>query len=208
MVAGDNIVLVTELIKGAELLKVIQNRVSIDVPFNPHLIIAQLIMTLEYLHNQNIVYRDIKAENIMLDENGNVKLIDFGLSSYKPYRNAKLSSKIGTPLFFAPEMIMGRKYDEAIDWYGLGLLMYEVLTKRIPFEGYRKSNLVRVITRGFDCPDSLDSKACDLIQKLAHRNPEKRLGIKNIREIKGHPWLSGIDWSSLNQQVWEYQRSN
>lgn len=228
MIDGENVILVMELIQGAELLKVIQKKTfsshshspshshshspshsSIPpIPFNPHLITAQLILTLEYLHRQNIVYRDMKAENIMLDEKGNTKLVDFGLSLFKPYRTAKLSGRIGTPLFLAPEMISGKRYDEAIDWYGLGLLIYEMLTKRATFEDYKRSNLEKVIPRGFTCPDDLDELACDLIQKLAHRNPAKRLGLGNIREIKNHPWLAEINWNMLEDQIINYQEDN
>lgn len=158
----------------------------------------EIILGLEYLHNQGIIHRDIKPENVLLDKDGHAKLTDFGLS--KVGGAAKTFSNVGTPLYTAPEIINCKNgYDRMVDFWALGCLVYEMLHGKQPFEERSIEVLNRRIREGnYDPIDpSLDHDARDLIQKLLIVNPEKRLGAKGIHEIKAHPFFSGLEWSDI-----------
>ena len=159
--------------------------------------ILELVLAIEFLHKKNMIYRDLKPENILLDEKGHVKLTDFGLSKILEEDNEKTFTICGTPQYLAPEVLLKKGYDKAVDWWSLGCVMYEMLSGRLPFCIKRGMKLTqKIYERGVEYPKSLTNEAIDLIQKLLVVDPQKRLGQgpNGSDEIKKHPFFKGVNW--------------
>ena len=159
--------------------------------------ILELVLALECLHKHNMVYRDLKPENILLDEKGHVKLTDFGLSKILETESDKAFTICGTPQYLAPEVLLKKGYDKAVDWWSLGCVMYEMLTGRLPFPIKRGIKLnTKLYERGVDFPSILTKEAKDLIQKLLIVDPTARLGSgpNGSEAIKNHSFFKGVNW--------------
>ena len=159
--------------------------------------ILELVLAIEFLHKKNMIYRDLKPENILLDEKGHVKLTDFGLSKILDEDNEKTFTICGTPQYLAPEVLLKKGYDKAVDWWSLGCVMYEMLSGRLPFcikRGMKLSQ--KIYEKGVEYPKNLTKEAQDLIQKLLVVDPQKRLGQgpNGSDEIKNHPFFKGVNW--------------
>lgn len=165
---------------------------------------AEIILALIHLHEQGIVYRDLKPENIMLDVDGHVKLADFGLA--KEGVTSELNgtyTMCGTPEYLPPEILNRAGHGTAVDWWNLGMVIYEMLTGRPPWYTQDRQELFNRL-RGADLafPQGLSPEAMNLIEGLLMRDPAKRLGAIDVREITYHPFFSEIDWNLLyNRQV-------
>lgn len=160
---------------------------------------AQIVLALEYLHKMNVIYRDLKPENVLLDHNGNVRLTDFGLSKENVDGiDSGAHSFCGTPEYLAPEVLNRTGHGRAVDWWSLGALLYEMLTGLPPFYCRDRNILFEKIRKGeLDYPDYLSSDAIDLLSKLLTRDPRFRLGCGDASEIKAHPFFHPVDWKSL-----------
>ena len=154
---------------------------------------------MEHLHKNKIIYRDLKPENILIAEDGYLKLTDFGLSKLLEENEDKTKSICGTPDYLAPEMFTKQGYTKMVDWWALGVLIYEMLIGIPPF--YSKSNLdlfYAIRNKSVKFPSYISKKAKNLIIKLLRKNPNERLGSKNdSEEIKNHIWFSSINWDQL-----------
>lgn len=148
---------------------------------------TQLISALEYIHKNNIVHRDIKPENLLLKENNQLTLIDFGLSNQ--YNSGQmLQTPCGSPCYAAPEMITGRRYNPfLVDIWSSGIVLYAMVCGYLPFEGKNNDVLYKKVCEGkFEIPERLSSSCKDLIKKILTINPQKRI---HIEDIKHHPFL-------------------
>ena len=150
-------------------------------------IMRQLISAIYYLHNLNppIIHRDIKPENILLTNNLNVKLTDFGWSNYIDYEGEQRSTICGTPIYLAPEMIQGIGHDEHVDIWCLGVLLFELLTGTQPFIGQNRNLLLDNIIKVnivWPTPPKLpmDPDAKDLISKILKKKPKERISLENM----------------------------
>ena len=153
-------------------------------------IFQQVLSSLEYLHKNNICHRDIKPENILLDEYGDAKLSDFGLSK-KFEKSEFLKTPCGSPLYAAPERLSGKPYNgKKIDIWSLGISLYTMVCGELPFDVDDENDmktLVYKITNGvYTIPDNVSSEFKDLISKILEINPDKRI---NIDDIKKHSWV-------------------
>lgn len=162
---------------------------------------ASVILALEEIHNNGVVYRDLKPENLLLDNEGFIKVTDFGLS--KLIGDTRTFTVCGTPHYLAPEIIQGTGHGKTVDLWCLGVLIYEMLAGRPPF--YRpgeRGDHMRLYRRITCCdyqPSSMFSEASwDLIQRLLQFKPSSRLGHTNGR-LRQHQWFAGIDWSALER---------
>jgi protein-serine/threonine kinase len=159
--------------------------------------VMELVLALESLHKNNMVYRDLKPENILLDAKGHVKITDFGLSKILETESDKAFTICGTPQYLAPEVIKKKGYDKAVDWWSLGCVMYEMLTGKIPFPIKKGVKLnMRLYEQIVNYPSFLDKHAKDFMQKLLVLNPIERLGSgpNGTNDIKSHPYFKGINW--------------
>ena len=164
---------------------------------------AQIALALEYLHSKGIVYRDLKPENILMDEQGYLRLADFGMAK-KLKDDEKAMSFCGTPEYLAPEIITMEGHDKNADWWSFGILLFEMLCGLPPFyvENLDKMyELIKTSSVKFPKRINLSEDAKDIIRKLLEKNPKKRLGSqRGIEEIKEHPFFQSIDFSLIEQK--------
>jgi len=162
---------------------------------------AEICLGIEHLHLMGIIYRDIKPENILLDLEGHIRLTDFGLSKEGLMGKDKTKTFCGTPEYLAPEVLAGGGYTIAVDWWGFGALIYEMLTGWTPFYEKDVQKMYQLkISRKIGVPDYVDPDAKDLLIRLLERNPERRL--TDPIQIKKHPWFATIDWEKLyNKEI-------
>ena len=165
---------------------------------------AQIALGIGYLHDKNIVHRDLKLENIMIDETGYLKLIDFGLAKIIDGSGVAMSF-CGTPEYLAPEMITQKGHDKNIDWWGLGILIYEMLVGVTPFFSRSRNNLLRNIKNAkVIFPDRKKYKIqysdefMDIVMKLLAKDKTERLGFgAGAEEVLDHPWFKDIELKLL-----------
>ncbi len=164
--------------------------------------IVGILMGLNDLHSNSVIYRDLKPENILLDLNGHIKLCDFGLAKYRDGPTLSRECLCGTQPFLSPEMIANREYDFKIDYYALGVIAYELVVGNLPFVDKNSQALFKKISETqAPIPNDLSTSAQDFLSRLLCKDPEERLGSKNgIQEILAHPWLKEIDLKGLKSR--------
>ena len=165
---------------------------------------AQILVAMGYLHANSIVHRDLKPENVLITETGYAKLADFGLAKFLQ-QNQETKSFCGTAEYLAPEILDQTGHSFSVDWWTLGVLIYEMITGRPPFMHQNHHKLGQLIRQGqiifphpvrHGIPMSGDVK--DIITKLLSRDPKQRLGSKrDADDLVNHPWFSDIDWEAL-----------
>ncbi|EEQ97130.1 protein kinase, putative [Perkinsus marinus ATCC 50983] len=160
---------------------------------------CEVLLGLEYLHSQNVLYRDLKPENVLLDLDGHVRLTDFGLSK-ESKAASQLTSFVGTAGYLSPEMIKREGHGKPLDFYCLGCLVYVMLTGSLPhFQGNWDEMFARRVTgESLTYPPWVSAAARDMCDRLLEADPKTRLGSrKGAREIKDHPWVKSMDWEKL-----------
>uniref|UniRef100_A0A8C9H7A3 Non-specific serine/threonine protein kinase n=1 Tax=Piliocolobus tephrosceles TaxID=591936 RepID=A0A8C9H7A3_9PRIM len=166
---------------------------------------CEIILALQYLHELNIIYRDLKPENVLIDEQGHIKLTDFGLSKEGITGSNSAKSLCGTPEYLAPEIIDKTGHGKAVDWWSLGIMLYEMLAGSLPFSGKNRSDLFEKIkNKKVTYPCSFSAAVVDLLKKLFEKNPKKRLGygIKDAEDIKNHIFFKNVNWDDvLNKKI-------
>ena len=189
------IFIVTEYCRDGEILK---NILELEEPYEePRAcqIFTQILSALEYLHNNNISHRDIKLENMLLDEYGDAKLTDFGLSkSFKG--DIDFNESAGSPMYAAPEVLLGQPHKGYIsDIWSLGICLYVMVCGDFPFISENMRDYIQsVAINKFELPEYVSPLFIDLINKILAKNPKKRL---NIKQIKEHPWLHSFDFNFM-----------
>ncbi|KAA0711724.1 NUAK family SNF1-like kinase 2 [Triplophysa tibetana] len=182
----DKMVIVMEYASGGDLYDYISDKQHMSENEARHLF-RQIVSAVHYCHKNGIVHRDLKLENILLDDNGNIKIADFGLSNL--YQGDKfLQTYCGSPLYASPEIVNGRPYrGPEVDCWSLGVLLYTLVHGAMPFDGHDHKNLVQQISSGDYRKPSKPSDACGLIRWMLMVNPARRA---SLGEIAGHWWLN------------------
>ncbi|KAI9251601.1 kinase-like domain-containing protein [Sporodiniella umbellata] len=197
----ENLFMVMDLMLGGDL------RFQLDLHgrFNElqvRFYIAELILAIGYIHQNNIIHRDIKPENILLNAKGHAHLHDFNIATYlsseRPYR----TSRAGSLPYMAPEILSGQPYTTSVDWWSLGIVLYELLFGKRPFEGSTQAAMERSICKSElnypqEVPISLDCR--HIIEGLLTKDPESRLGHgkQGLERLKKQSWFQGLDWEEM-----------
>ncbi|XP_061033697.1 ribosomal protein S6 kinase alpha-6 isoform X9 [Eubalaena glacialis] len=198
--------LILDFLRGGDVF----TRLSKEVLFTEEDVkfyLAELALALDHLHRLGIVYRDLKPENILLDEIGHIKLTenfgpvhfkDFGLSKESVDQEKKAYSFCGTVEYMAPEVVNRRGHSQSADWWSYGVLMFEMLTGTLPFQGKDRNETMNMILKAkLGMPQFLSAEAQSLLRMLFKRNPANRLGSEGVDEIKRHLFFANIDWNKL-----------
>ncbi|XP_030384055.1 cGMP-dependent protein kinase, isozyme 1 [Scaptodrosophila lebanonensis] len=193
-----------EACMGGEIWTMLRDHGSFD-DNSAQFIAGCVLQAFEYLHSRGIIYRDLKPENLMLDERGYVKLVDFGFSKYIG-NSAKTWTFCGTPEYVAPEIILNKGHDRAVDYWALGVLVHELLNGTPPFGAPDPMQTYNIILKGIDMitfPKHISRWAVHLIKRLCRDVPSERLGYQagGIQDIKKHKWFLGFDWDGLASQL-------
>lgn len=164
--------------------------------------ICEIILGLEFLHKNDIIFRDLKPENVVLTATGHVKLTDFGLSKQSVDESVGNKSFVGSIAYLAPEILKKQNHYKSLDWYLTGLLLYEMIVGQPPYYKNNRKELFENIMNGpLRIPQSMSLEARDLILNLLNRNPKKRLGAgpEDANELKRHAFFKDINWADVEQ---------
>ena len=159
-----------------------------------------MLLAIEYLHSCNIIYRDLKPENVLIDADGYIKITDFGLSKANIHSDTDAKSFCGTPEYLAPEVLARSGYGKSVDWWSFGSIIFEMLSGVPPFYEQDREKLFKSIKYDDpDYPQELSPNCVDLLQGLLKKEVGDRLGCQDngVDDIKNHPWFSIVDWDAL-----------
>eukprot|EP01121_Diplochlamys_sp_Union-15-3_P012294 TRINITY_DN3665_c0_g2_i4.p1 TRINITY_DN3665_c0_g2~~TRINITY_DN3665_c0_g2_i4.p1 ORF type:complete len:350 (-),score=59.09 TRINITY_DN3665_c0_g2_i4:46-1095(-) len=193
----DRIYLLMEYVPGGELFLYIRKYGKLP-PEIVKYYCAEIILIIEHLHNKDIIYRDLKPENILLDVQGHVKLTDFGFAKHVADMTWTMC---GTPDYIAPEVLSGKGHGKAVDWWSLGVLIFEMLAGYPPFTEESTMGLFRKIMEAekLTMPQWFSPEVQDLLRRLLVVDPTRRLGVGK-EDIKLHPFFSDINWQEIKSR--------
>ncbi|XP_052126933.1 neurofilament heavy polypeptide isoform X3 [Frankliniella occidentalis] len=167
---------------------------------------AEIVSGLRFLHKKGIVYRDLKLDNILLDFDGHVRIADFGMCKLQIYLDRTADTFCGTPDYMAPEIIKGQKYNQCVDWWSFGVLLYEMLIGQSPFSGLDEEDLFwSICNEQAHYPRFLSVEARDILVLLLEKDQTKRLGTPECTagDVCHQPFFRSIDWVSLERRQLE-----
>ena len=191
-----NLFMCLEYIVGGELFSHLRRAVKFHNDVT-RFYAAEILLAIEHLHSLNIIYRDLKPENILLDQQGHIKITDFGFAKQIEDRTWTLC---GTPEYLAPEIIQSKGHGKAVDWWALGVLIYEMLSGYPPFYDSSHIGIYEKILAGkIKFHSNIDPMAIDLIQQLLTPDITRRLGNlqRGALDVKMHPWFLHCEWHLL-----------
>jgi protein kinase A len=197
-----NLYMLMEFVNGGELFSVVrsgkrfQNR-------GAKFYATEIILACGHIHSKNIAYRDLKLENVLLDSCGHVKLIDFGFAKVVRTRTYTMC---GTPDYLAPEIINREGHDHCVDWWALGVLIYEMLSGDTPFRGANAAAIYqKALSTQPKFPSSFTENAQSVIAGLLTKSKSRRLGAGNsgAKDVMRHPWFESVDWDKVLQKEYK-----
>jgi serine/threonine protein kinase len=164
---------------------------------------AEVCLALKYFHENGVIYRDLKLDNILLTLDGHIKIADYGLCKEDMWYGSTTSTFCGTPEFMAPEILLDKKYGRAVDWWAFGVLIYQMLLQQSPFRGEDEDEIYDAILADEPLyPIHMPRDSVSILQKLLTREPELRLGSGpgDAQEIMSHAFFKGVNWDDVYQK--------
>ncbi|XP_068688435.1 RAC-gamma serine/threonine-protein kinase-like [Montipora capricornis] len=161
---------------------------------------SEIVLAVKYLHEKKVVYRDLKLENLLLDSDGHIKIADFGLCKEDITHGATTKTFCGTPEYLAPEVLEDNDYGPAVDWWGVGVVMYEMMCGRLPFYNRDHETLFELIlTEDVKFPSRISDRAKNVLSGLLEKNPSRRLGGSpdDAKEVMNHQFFHTINWDDI-----------
>mmetsp|Transcript_18992 Transcript_18992/g.21462 ORF Transcript_18992/g.21462 Transcript_18992/m.21462 type:complete len:383 (-) Transcript_18992:1930-3078(-) len=190
----DKLYMVLDYFNGGELFYHLSKAKKFDEN-QTRFYVAQMVLALEYMHERNIIYRDLKPENVLLDEQGYIKITDFGLSKENIELPNGAKTFCGTPEYLAPEIVLNKGHGKQVDWWALGCITFELLTGLPPYFSKNRQRLYDMILKQpVKFPSYVSSQARSFINGLMEKNLKNRLTAPKIRK---HEFFAGIDWALL-----------
>ena len=199
----DYLYLVMEILPGGNL----RYHLSLQKTFDENqikFIIGCIMIGLKYIHGQKILHRDIKPENLVFDQNGYLRITDFGIAKHYVVNNKKDTS--GTIGYLAPEVLCNVNHNYSIDYYAVGIITYELMYGHRPYLGKNKHEVKQLILTKQakieveDLPEDFSHEIADFINRLIQRKPVNRLGKNDINEVVNHPWFDDFDWDNCSKK--------
>ena len=203
----ENLYLVMDYLSGGDLRFHISRHKKFSEE-QTRFFICGIILSLEYIHSNNIIHRDIKPENLVLEENGYLRVTDFGIAKKNEHRIA-VPSRVetsGTPGYMSPEVMKSLNHSFCADFFAVGVMGYEFMKGERPYNGKNRKEIKEQILKEQveikfeELNENWSRESADFINKLLIREPENRLGYKNINELKEHPWLKYYPWSLIKDK--------
>ncbi|KAJ1335125.1 protein kinase A [Microdochium nivale] len=197
---SKNLYMVMDFVEGGELFSLLRKSGRFPNPV-AKFYAAEVTLALEYLHSKHIIYRDLKPENLLLDRHGHLKITDFGFAKLVPDKTWTLC---GTPDYLAPEVVSNKGYNKSVDWWSLGVLIYEMLCGYTPFwDNSSQMKIYENILRGeVKYPAYVNPDAQNLLERLITADLTKRLGnlYGGPSDVKNHPWFAEVTWERLSRK--------
>ncbi|XP_060862425.1 atypical protein kinase C-like [Metopolophium dirhodum] len=196
---------VMEFVRGGDLLYFMKRKRRLTEN-HARFYTAEISLALNFLHTKGIIYRDLKLENVLLDHEGHIKLADYGLCTNLKWPGEKIDSLCGTANYIAPEIIRFEPYGFSVDWWALGIILYEMLVGKSPFdikevppnEDYNTITFTRILYNPLSIPKYLSGEATCVLKGLLNKNAVDRLGC--FGDVKDCPFFKSIDWKMLEQK--------
>jgi serine/threonine protein kinase len=172
---------------------------------------AEITLGVQFLHQHGILHRDLKLENVLVDSDGHCRISDFGLSKLGLFRHCEARSDCGTPYCMAPELVKNLPYGQGVDWWAVGVMVFEMLTGQPPFyydeeddsdDSVSRQKLNnKIVNDKVNIPDNMKRDAASIVRKLLMKDPKQRLGSNgSVNAVRQHPFFKGIDWKALEEK--------
>ncbi|KAM4540973.1 protein kinase C eta type isoform 1-T1 [Fundulus diaphanus] len=203
----DRLFFVMEFVNGGDLMFHIQKSRKFEEG-RARFYTAEITSALMFLHSKGIIYRDLKLDNVLLDRDGHCKLADFGMCKEGMFEGVATGTFCGTPDYIAPEILQEMMYGPSVDWWALGVLLYEMLSGHAPFEAENEDDLFEsILNEDIVYASWLSTEAVDILKAFLTKNPARRLGCVAAdggeNAVISHCFFTGIDWEKLNRRELE-----
>uniref|UniRef100_A0A668ARW7 Protein kinase C n=1 Tax=Myripristis murdjan TaxID=586833 RepID=A0A668ARW7_9TELE len=203
----DRLFFVMEFVNGGDLMFHIQKSRKFEEA-RARFYTAEITSALMFLHSKGIIYRDLKLDNVLLDKDGHCKLADFGMCKEGMFDGVATGTFCGTPDYIAPEILQEMLYGSSVDWWALGVLLYEMLSGHAPFEAENEDDLFEsILNEEIVYASWLSTEAVNILKAFLTKNPARRLGCVASEggesAVTSHAFFSGIDWDKLNRRELE-----